>query len=172
MYERASTWAIVQDELHEVEQVAAMRGKALWRGGLFAPRIRAKLVDIEIHPRWKPILPIPLTRTHMCTLHALVRIVEKILHLHFIFVWNMQDEYRKTEAIHAMERTMSFIGLEGSNCVLKRDPRRSGKNGNVVMKPSLSGVHASKLFQKSSWFNNNKVWKDVCASEMNNLENG
>jgi hypothetical protein len=70
----------------EAEQAAAMQGKALWRGGLFAPRIRAKPVDIETHPRWKPILPIPLTRTHMCTLHALVRIVEKILHLHFIFV--------------------------------------------------------------------------------------
>jgi hypothetical protein len=69
----------------------------------------------------------------------------------------MQDENMKTEVIHVMERTMSSIGLEGSNCVLKRDPRRSGKNGNVVMKPSLSGVHASKFFQKISWSNNNKV---------------
>jgi hypothetical protein len=70
----------------EAEQAAAMQGKALWQGGLFAPRIQAKSVDIETHFRWKPILPILLTRTHMCRLHALVRIVEKILHLHFIFV--------------------------------------------------------------------------------------
>lgn len=148
------------------------RGKGSWQGGLFAPNIRAAPCEIDMHPRWKPILPIPLSRTHICTLHAQVRIVEKILHLHFMFVWNMQDDERRAFAIDAIEKSLSAVGVEGSNCVLKQDPRLSGKTGNVVRKPSLGGVHASKLFQPSSWSTHDRVWKDVCASESNNLENG
>ena len=156
----------------EAQQAASSRGKGSWQGGLFASRIQGAPCDINTHPRWKPILPIPLSRVHICTLHALVRIVEKVLHLHFMFVWNMQDGDRKSVAIDAMEKTMSAIGVEGSNCVLKQDPKFSGKTGNVVQKPSIGGVLASKLFGPSSWSGNDRVWKDVLASESNHLENG
>lgn len=156
----------------EAERTASSRGKGAWQGGLFAPSIQGAPCHIDTHPRWKPILPIPLSRTHICTLHALVRIAEKVLHLHFMFIWNMQDDERKSRAIDAMEKSMSAIGVEGSNCVLKQDPQLSGKTGNVVQKPSISGVLANKLFGPSSWSGNDRVWKDVLASESNNLENG
>ena len=171
------------EQLHEkllpITQAAAdrysvTREKGTWQEGLFAPSVRAAPCEIDTHPRWKPILPIPLSRTHICTLHAQVRIVDKILHmiLHFMFVWNMHDEQRRAVAIDTMEKSLSAIGVEGSNCVLKQDPRLSGKSGNVVQKPSLGGVHSTKLFDRSSWSGHDRVWKDVCASESNNLKNG
>lgn len=166
-YERAKTITAAEAEL-----IATSRGKGEWQGGLFASRIRAEPVNASTHARWKQVLPIPLSRTHMCTLHALVRICEKILHMHFTFIWTMQDEARKTEAIDLMEKTLSAIGVESGNCVLKQDVKKSGTTGNVVMKPSLRGGVALKLFRPSSWSTHSRVWKEVIISEMNNLENG
>jgi hypothetical protein len=64
-----------------------------WSGGLFSTSVHAKpLIGARALNCWKPILQIPLDRVHICMLHALNRIVEKILHLHFIFVWTMRDK--------------------------------------------------------------------------------
>ena len=156
----------------EAERQASRRGKGEWQGGLFVPRIAVEPCDASTHPHWKQILPIPLSRTHICTLHAMVRITEKILHLHMQFIWNMQDDQRKSEAIERIEKYLSAIGVEKGNCVLKQDMKRSGKTRNVVTKPSLSGTVASKLFEDSPWSNLDKAWKDVCMSELNNLEGG
>lgn len=156
----------------EADRVFAARGKGRWQGGLFAPRILPEPCDINTHPRWKPILPIPLERTHICTLHALNRIVEKILHLHFDFIWNMEDGLRKTEATAAIERSLSAVGIDGCNFQLKQDKKKSGKSGNVVMKPSISGSVASKLFRPSKWSTYDRVWKEVCNAEGNNQQAG
>ena len=156
----------------EASREATNRGKGRWQGGLFATRIRAEPVDVSTHPRWKQVLPIPLSRTHMCTLHALVRICEKILHVQLTLVWNMQDDHRKATSIEAMEKSLSAIGVDSGNFVMKQDVKKSGKTGNVVMKPNLRGGVAVKLFQDSSWSLHNRVWKDVCSSESNNLEMG
>ena len=57
-----------------------------WEGTLFSISIQAKpRMGAQTLGRWKLILPICLRRVHTCTLHALNRIVEKIIHLHFIF---------------------------------------------------------------------------------------
>jgi hypothetical protein len=157
---------------HVAEHEAVIRGKGNWQGGLFAPRISGEPCDAVTHPRWKQVLPIPLSRTHMCTLHAQVRIIEKILHMHFMHVWNMQDSQRRALAINAMEKSLSAIGVEGGNCRLRKDEKKSGKTGNVVMKPSLSGGVAARLFRPSPWSTNDKVWKDVVMSEHNNLDRG
>ena len=92
--------------------------------------------------------------------------------MHFIHIWNIQDERRKGEAIDSIEKSLSAIGVESGNCVLRSDKKRSGKTRDVVMKPSLSGAVASRLFRHNSWSSNDKVWKDVCMSKQNNLENG
>ncbi|GAQ93477.1 hypothetical protein KFL_015640020 [Klebsormidium nitens] len=41
---------------------------------------------------WDPILPIPLTRVHMCTMHAENRIIEKLVHLPVSHVWNASGD--------------------------------------------------------------------------------
>ena len=56
----------------------------MWDGGLFSDKISLEPFDaFDRIGQWKPILPIPMERTHMCTLHYFNRIVEKIVHLHF-----------------------------------------------------------------------------------------
>jgi len=72
----------------------ARRRKYTWHGGLFAGNVTAKPISTDGEPRWKPILPIPLERVHICTLHALTRMMEKILHLHIMFIgtWRMRPD--------------------------------------------------------------------------------
>jgi hypothetical protein len=54
-------------------------------GPVFDNFVEAKPLEVNQRP-WKPILDILLAHVHMCTLHALCRICEKILHLHFQFL--------------------------------------------------------------------------------------
>jgi hypothetical protein len=87
-------------------------------------------------------------------------------------IWNMQDPEKRVVAIDAMEKSLSAIGVEGGNCQLKKDEKKSGKSGNVVMKPRLNGVVAAMLFCPSPWSMNDRVWKDEVMSEHNNLDRG
>lgn len=65
-----------------------------WKGGLFAEDhndgepSRGSIDDTD----YRPILSIPLQHVHICTLHANNRMVEKMLHLHFMTVWNMPNK--------------------------------------------------------------------------------
>ena len=43
------------------------RSKNTWEGGLFAASTSKEPWDIDFHDRWWPILPIPLSRIHICT---------------------------------------------------------------------------------------------------------
>lgn len=150
----------------------ARKRKHTWRGGLFADNVREKPVAIDNESRWKPILPIPLERVHICTLHALTRMVEKILHQHFIFIWTNPNEVRQQQSIENMEKTLSAAGLHGGNVRIRKDPTLSGACNNVPIKPSLSGVTAARMFQPSTWSGQDRVWKDVLRSENNTLDQG
>lgn len=153
---------------------AAIRGraKANWAGGLFASSVAAQPCDMMASARWRPILPIPLSRVHICTLHAQVRLTEKIVHMHIMYVWNIQDQKLRATAIEQMEKSLSAIGAHGGNVEIRKDPKLSGNTGNVPQKPSLSGVVASRLFKPSVWSGNDKAWKDVCQAENNNTRGG
>ena len=148
------------------------RGKANWVGGLFSSSVPEEPCDMTTSTRWRPILPIPLSRVHICTLHALVRLTEKIVHMHIIYVWNIQNQRLRATAIEQMEKSLSAIGAHGGNVEIKRDPKLSGNTGNVPQKPSLSGTVASRLFRPSVWSGNDKAWKDICQAENNNAGSG
>jgi hypothetical protein len=71
---------------------AAKNRKITWEGGLFSLEVVAKpLTGSETNGRWKPILPIPLDRVHICTMHAMNMIIEKLVHMHFMHVWTIRD---------------------------------------------------------------------------------
>lgn len=158
--------------VQDATQAAQKRGKATWGGGLFARGVPSKPVNMRTHSRFKHVLPIPLTRVHICTLHAQVRMLEKMLHLHFMFVWNMRNEELKDVAINQMEKSLSTIGVHGGNVQISQDPELSGPHNNVPRKPSLNGVVAGRLFMPSIWSGQDKVWKDVVQSEHNHLDQG
>lgn len=43
-------------------------------------------------PNFEPILNIPLNRVHECMLHALCRIIEKLVYLYIEFAWKVKDK--------------------------------------------------------------------------------
>ena len=66
--------------------IARTRAKKNWNGGLFARSVSMGPIEVGNRDKWKPILPRPLERVHICTLHALTRITEKLMHLHIMFI--------------------------------------------------------------------------------------
>ena len=71
--------------------------------------------------RWKPILSLPMDRAHMCTLCAFNRIVEKIVHLHFQFIWTFCHKNTQKLAIKDMQRVLSSTGAHGGNVMILKD---------------------------------------------------
>lgn len=153
------------------------KGKKLWNGGVFFSSITAKPVrgpggGPDGKGKWSPILDIPITRVHFCTLHAQCRIVEKIIHLQVIYVWTNKDPEERKLALAAMEHCLSKAGLGGGSVVLTRDAKLSGDTADLPAKLSFNGAKCRKLFRKSSWSRFNKVWKDICEAERNNSNQG
>lgn len=67
-----------------VVRAASQKRTPTWEGGLFAFDISSKSISLKTSIiRWKHVLPKTLERVHICTLHAMNCIFEKILHLHF-----------------------------------------------------------------------------------------
>ena len=88
---------------------------------------------------WAPILAIPLTRVHICTLHARLRILDKLLKLHINYAWNMEPVNRCESSIRDLEAVLSGIGLHGGMVTLYKDPRISGQTQNNPGKVCMGG---------------------------------
>ena len=75
--------------------VAKNKAKNNWNGGLFARSVSMGPAEVGNRDRWKPILPILLERVHICILHALTMIIEKLVHLHIMFIWNISNRQER-----------------------------------------------------------------------------
>ena len=82
------------------------------------------------------ILNIPLSELHVCTLHALYRIIEKIICLYIGFAWKLRPAKAKEEAIHKIEAVLSEIGLHGGNVKIEVGLNKLGNGDLVLIKPS------------------------------------
>jgi len=70
-----------------------------WEGGLFSNHICGAPVQDGLNlEHWRPVLPIPLDRVHICTLHVVNQMVENLVHLHFQFVWIIKDKNLQVKA--------------------------------------------------------------------------
>ena len=157
------------------QAVSAMTSrKCSWHNGLFSMKVSAKpLAGAATLSRWKPILPIPLDRVHICTLHAFNRMIEKIVHLHFIHIWTIRDQALQKTAVEEMQRVVSLTGAHGGNVMIFKDEELSGKGNNVPNKPSFSGAHAMKLFADNPTETlPKKLYIDVVNAEKNFMKNG
>lgn len=94
---------------------------------------------------FQPVLDIPLSHVHICTLHALCRIVEKLVYLYIGFAWKLQPLSAREDAIRSIEKVLSEIGLHGGNVVIETDPQKSSSGNNVAKKPSIGGVKARRF---------------------------
>jgi hypothetical protein len=168
----------VATSVKQAEELLRKRGHS-WEGGLFCAHIPdAPVLDGPHLDHWKPILPISLDRVHICTLHVLNRIVEKIVHLHFQFVWTIKTKSLQELAIKSMEKAISVCGAHGGNVKIFKDAELSGKSNSVPNKPSFSDANVKKLFgpspfcEPSSGYPNAPIrplWMDVVDAEHNRL---
>ena len=95
------------------------------------------------------ILPIPLTRVHICTLHAFVRIIDKLVYLSILSAWNRSPKESAQKSIEEIEKVLSNAGLHGGNVKICKDIKLSGARGNVPCKPSMGGVKACHFIEDS-----------------------
>lgn len=94
---------------------------------------------------FKPVLDIPLSRVHICTLHALCRIIEKLVHLHICFAWTLKPQEESSKAIKEIEGVLSDIGLHGGHVKIVEDNKRSRGGSKIPIKPSIGGVKAKRF---------------------------
>lgn len=122
--------------------------------------------------RWSPIFDIPIVNVHFCTLHALCRIIEKIIHLQISYVWLIKDKEERKEAIAHMEHVLSKVGLCAEAVVLTHDAKLSGANSDLPSKLSFNGAKCRKMFKESTNSDFDAMWKDVCEAKRNNTNLG
>jgi len=108
--------------------------------------------------KWEPVLAIPLSRTHICTMHCENRVVEKLVHLHICKIWNMEKGADRDSRIKKVEHFLGGDVSEGGMGMLLRGepftvvqcPKLSGKYGSTPMKPSFNDVRARRFTAHAS----------------------
>ena len=60
-----------------------------------------------------PVVNIPLTHVHVCTLHALCRIIEKLVYLYIQLAWTLKPKHQALESIKKIEKILSEMALHG-----------------------------------------------------------
>lgn len=83
----------------------------------------------------------------------------------------MKNKQLQASKIEKMETPLSASGVHGGNVVIF-NPDLFGANSSVPKKPSLRDVNVARMFQRSTWFGQNRLWKDVCRSENNQQGSG
>lgn len=102
----------------------------------------------KVDPDFKAILDIPLCNVHICTLHGLCRIIEKLVFLYIGFAWKLRPEKNRKDALQALEKVLSDIGLHGGDVHITKDFKKSTNGKEVPIKPSIGGVKARRFLSR------------------------
>ena len=70
---------------------------------------------------WDPILPIKLKNVHICTLHAEIKILDKLLRLHLDYPYSIKPTKLSNECIEKCESLLSKMGFHGGTVHLVKD---------------------------------------------------
>lgn len=97
---------------------------------------------VEMDKNMDPILSIPLTRVHICTLHRFVRIADKLMCLSILFAWNKGSQENFQSSIEAIEKVISNVGLQEDNKKNCKYTKLLRVRGNVPSKASMGRVKA------------------------------
>lgn len=120
--------------------------------------------------KWDAILNIPLKRVHFCVLHAEMCLIDKLLFLHIVYVWNMKLKDRAASCVSKVEELLSSMGLHGGNVKLQKDAQLLHTSGNLPAKVSMGGVKAQRFL--SNHRRNQKnigwgFWEQLCECTTN-----
>lgn len=94
---------------------------------------------------WHPIINFPLTNVHFCTLHAFMRIFDRLLKLHIEYAFTMKPLSRSVEAIGIIEAILNSIGCHGGNVSIMGEVENMHE---VPQKVSMNGVKARRFLKK------------------------
>ena len=61
---------------------------------------------------FSPVFDIPLVNVHICTLHGLCRIIEKLVYLHIGFAWKIKNALERITAITTLERVLHWVAWQ------------------------------------------------------------
>lgn len=149
-----------------VSQLQPQKGKASkeWKDGILSCDQSRPPSRDEEDPEWNPILDIPLCQVHVCTLHARLRILDKLLMLHVNYAYNMEPAERRDDSIRALEEILSSIGLHAGAVVLTKN-KKSNPTQDNPNKICMGGSKARHLLTNHSGSNSRtefEIWKKVC----------
>jgi hypothetical protein len=127
------------------------RVKGKWADGARSGKQSQKPVRDVKDPRFNSLLPIPLGRIHVCSMHGHNRMTEMNVHQHVKRIWNMDSSTPQKKAIRdrklcELEGVLSKIGVQGGHCKIVQDPQ-AGK-GNMPQKISFKDTTARKFSSK------------------------
>ncbi|KAH7424245.1 hypothetical protein KP509_12G097000 [Ceratopteris richardii] len=95
---------------------------------------------------WDPIRPIALTNVHICTLHAELRIIDKLVRLQLDYAYSIKPTTLADECIKKCECLLSKMGFHGGDVHLRKDPKLSQNTGDVLEDVSMGGAKARRFF--------------------------
>ena len=159
--------------------MAGGMGKADWtaEGDIGKPPSR-HLVNLSDFPRtdmiWNPILPFELKNVHICTLHAEIRILDKLLRLHLDYAYSIKPTQLADDCIEKCENLLSKMGFHGGQVHLIKDPNLSGKTGDVLQDVSMGGTKARRFLSNHDQKQLNAMWdcwKELCRITTNVASN-
>ena len=165
----------VQTQNIPVFCMARGMGKEDWiaEGKIRKPPSR-HLVNLSDYPSnymiWSPILPIELQNVHICTLHAEIRILDKLLRLHLDYAYSIKPAHLADDCIAKCEDLLSKMGFHGGQVHLKKDPNLSRKTGDVLQDVSMGGAKARRFLSNHDQKQVNAMWdcwKDLCRITTN-----
>lgn len=157
-------------------------GNETWVGGVLqSPTLAPPNRDL-VDKDWSPILPFPLANVHFCTLHAFMRVFDRLLKCHIDYAFTMHGKARQDEALSKVENILNEIGCHGGNVQIRVDKKISGVNHEVAQKVSMSGAKARRFLQRppskipkfptsntstKKW----ELWKDLCSCTTSECSN-
>ncbi len=94
---------------------------------------------------FRPVFNIPLVNVHICTLHALCRIIEKVVYLYIGFAWKIKNKKERSAALSSLERVLSDMRLHGGHVKIDTDTKLSTKEKDIPNKVSINGVKARRF---------------------------
>lgn len=119
---------------------------------------------------WNPILPIQLKNVHICTLHAEIRILDKLLRLHLDYAYSIKPSTLSDDCIEKCEDLLSKMGFHGGQVHLKKDPNLSGGTGDILQDVSMGGAKARRFLGNHDQKQVNAMWdcwKELCRITTN-----
>lgn len=155
--------------------MAGGMGKADWtaESEIGKPPSR-HLVNLSRYPStemiWNPVLPIELKNVHICTLHAEIRILDKLLRLHLDYAYSIKPTQLADDCIEKCENLLSKMGFHGGQVQLKKDPNLSKKTGDVLQDVSMGGAKARRFLSNHDQKQVNAMWdcwKELCRITTN-----